>query len=194
MKTIVKIFSIAILFLFSFFCAQDVFAHGDDARIEISSERLNPGGVLDVRGVGFEPEAEITLTLVGSQVEVPVGAMVADEEGHFHMTFPLPVDLAEGTYVIRGTSQDGHAIDSPQLAIWGSADLGSADGEPRAEDDGLLAPMPTVGVGVPTPLMSSAPPVESSLPDESSPIPYTWLALAVGIAVASILIVVLKKR
>src|SRR5512141_1135439 len=146
---------VIIVFLLSLWTVSPVSAHGDDARIEVSQVRLNPGSVLDIRGVGFEPETEVTLLLTGSQVNVPLGTATADMEGTFLLTLALPADLAEGTYVVRGTTNDDHSIDSPQLTIWGTADLGSMDGELREEDDALLAPMPTIAAGAPTPQMAS---------------------------------------
>lgn len=53
------------LLAFSLFSIQPVLAHGDEPRIEISVGRINPGGVIEVRGVDFEYEETATLALVG---------------------------------------------------------------------------------------------------------------------------------
>jgi hypothetical protein len=192
-KRISFLHSVVIVFLLLLLIVSPVSAHGDDARIEVSQVRLNPGSVLDIRGVGFEPETEVTLLLTGSQVNVPLGTATADMEGTFLLTLALPADLAEGTYVVRGTTNDDHSIDSPQLTIWGTAVMGSADGEPREEDDGLLAPMPTLAAGAPTPQMASVP-VKETVPAEESSVPYGWIGAAVGIALIALTILVLRLK
>lgn len=192
-KRISFVHSVVIVILLSLWIVFPVSAHGDDARIEVSQVRLNPGSVLDIRGVGFEPETEIALLLTGSQVDVPLGTAAADMEGTFLLTLVLPADLAGGTYVVRGTTNDNHSIDSPQLTIWGTADLGSADGELRDEDDGLLAPMPTIAAGAPTPQMASAP-IKESVPMEKSSAPYGWIGAALGLGFLAILILVLRFK
>jgi hypothetical protein len=98
----------------------------------------------------------------------------------------------EGEYVIQGVTDD-HTVDSPSITIWGTADLGSADAEPRAEDDGLLAPMPTIAAGAPTPMMASAPLAETA-PVENSMIPYAWIAAGVAIVLLAITLLVLRFR
>jgi hypothetical protein len=191
-KRISFLHSIVIVFLLALLVVSPVSAHGDDARIEVSQVRLNPGSVLDIRGVGFEPETEVTLLLTGSQVDIPLGTATADMEGTFLLTLALPADLAEGTYVVRGSTNDEHSIDSPQLTIWGSGDLGSADGELRDEDDGLLAPMPTLAAGVSTPQMASVP-VKEAVPEESS-VPYGWIGAAIALGLIAITILFLRFR
>lgn len=187
------IHSFVLILLFSLLTVRPVFAHGDDARIEISPERLNPGGVLEIRGVSFEPESQVTLFLVGPPGEISLGVVLADMEGLFQLALALPVDLAEGSYVVRGATDDDHSVDSPQLAIWGSADLGSADGESREEEDGLLAPMPTIGPGIATPVMASASGTGSSVPAENSTVPSAWIAAGIGIIVLSLILIKLKR-
>ena len=72
-----------ILSIFVLSLARPAFAHGDEPRLEISSDRLNPGGVIDVRGVDFEFEEVVTLALIGAEVEIPFGEVRADTEGIF---------------------------------------------------------------------------------------------------------------
>ena len=125
-----------------------VFAHGDDPRLEISPEFVNPGGAVDVRGVDFEPEESITLMLINPQTAIPLGGIIADVEGVFLITVPLPVDLTEGTYTFLAITDD-HNITSPELTVQGSPIYGGESGQGlRDEDDPLLAPMPTFAPGV----------------------------------------------
>jgi len=178
MKT--KPFRFLPVVLLAFLLVQPVSAHGDDPRIEINTDKLNPGSVLDIRGVDFEFEEAVTLSLSGAQTEIPFGTVLADVEGVFLLSITLPVDLPEGTYVIRATTDD-HKVESPQIVVSGAAIMeGGGQGE-RAEDDGLLAPMPTYAPGVSSTPIPQAVAVESEpAPDSSSPLLFGTIA-AIGI-------------
>lgn len=126
-----------------------VFAHGDEPRLEISADRMNPGGVIEVRGVDFEREELITLMLVGSKTAIPIGEIAADVDGIFLQAVILPVDLTEGAYNFLAITDD-HNITSPDLTIQGPAIMneeGGGQGQ-REDEDPLLAPMPTFAPGV----------------------------------------------
>ncbi|HEX9838326.1 MAG TPA: hypothetical protein VGA72_03215 [Anaerolineales bacterium] len=144
-----RIFIIVTLtFCLGFLQAFVVFAHGDEPRLEISVERMHPGGVVEVRGVDFEFEELISLALIGHEFEYPLGEITADTDGIFLHIVTLPTDLTEGSYNFRAITDD-HEILSPALLIQGSAIISEAGGQgERDEDDGLLAPMPTFAPGV----------------------------------------------
>lgn len=140
-KTLIRfVQSILIPILLGF--AQPVLAHGDEPRLEISVDRVNPGSVVDVRGVDFEPEESILLALVSEGLELQVAEAIANEEGVFLQIVSLPVDLLEGEYHFRATTDD-HQILSPVLLVQGSALLEETSEPVREDDDALLAPMPT---------------------------------------------------
>ena len=168
--------SFSILFLL--FCfASPVFAHGGDPRLEISADRLSPGSALDIRGVDFEFEEKVTLDLVGPHGVTPFGTVLADTEGIFLLTITLPSDLAEGTYVLRATTDD-HQLESASITVSGSADTGQ--GEQRELEEPLLAPMPTAAAGVATsvpPVAAVSEPVEA----QRSSAWLLWTAGALGI-------------
>jgi hypothetical protein len=134
---------------FASWFAQPALAHGGEPRLEISPGRASPGGVVDIRGVDFEFEEQISLALIGPDFEVAMGELTADSEGAFLQTVTLPVELKEGTYHFRAITDD-HQIQSPAILVSGPAILNEGGGQgERGEDDGLLAPMPTsVPVGV----------------------------------------------
>ena len=90
--------SAIIIILFSLFIVPVASAHSTQPRLEINVERLNPGGIVDVRGVSFGMEESVTLTLISSSAEIPLGEMPSDAEGEFLHIAVLPSDLAEGTY------------------------------------------------------------------------------------------------
>ena len=136
-----------LIILFSFFIVPVALAHGDEPRLEISVEKLNPGGVIEVRGVDFELEELVALDLIGSDFELPLGEVTADVEGVFVQIVTLPMDLQEGTYNFRATTDD-HDILSPSFLVWGMAVLEVEEEGQREEEDGLFAPMPTFSAGV----------------------------------------------
>ena len=188
----IKIFPLISIILLAFLLVRPVSAHGDDPRIEINTDRLNPGSVLDIRGVDFEFEEIVTLSLIGTQTEIPFGTVLADVEGVFLLTITLPVDLAEGTYVIRATTDD-HVAESPQIVVSGAAVVeGGGHGE-RDEDDALLAPMPTYAPDVSSTPIPQAAAVESEPIQSSSSNPLLLGAIA-GIGVILVLAYIRIKR
>lgn len=141
-------FIFAIIVTLGLSIVSPVSAHGRTPRLEISIERINPGGVVDIRGVEFDYEEVVTLYLERQGIVIQLGQIVADLEGIFVHTFVLPADLPAGTYTIRGVT-DHHDVLSPALTVDGPAIQSEGGGQGgRDEDDGLLAPMPTYAPGV----------------------------------------------
>ena len=135
-------------FIVALWSVTPVLSHGDEPRVEISSDRITPGGVIEVRGVDFEREELVTLMLVNQSTTIPFGEVTADTEGIFLQVVTIPVDLSEGTYNFLAITDD-HNVTSPDLAVQGPPILAEGEGGqgPRDEDDGLLAPMPTYPPG-----------------------------------------------
>lgn len=168
-------------------------AHGSEPRLEINVERINPGGVLDVRGVEFDYEQSVILYLERTGIVVQLGEVVTDLEGVFLHVVVLPTDLPEGVYNIRAVTSH-HDVLSPALRVQGSPILeeGGGQGE-RDEDDGLLAPMPTFVPGLSsTPLPQTAVLEPPASKGSSTTLIYSILAGVVILALLSIRI--LKKR
>jgi hypothetical protein len=128
-------------------------AHGGEPRLELSADRAFPGGTIEVRGVEFEPEEEVHLSLLRPGIDFPQENLVADSEGGFTHIVLLPPDLPEGDYAFRAVT-DGHEVLSPSFSVVGAAQ--EQGGGQREQEEGLLAPMPT-----PPP---PAPAAEPSLP------------------------------
>lgn len=151
MKTNFRYSLFIIILLITLCFVRPVLAHGGEPRLEISLEKLNPGGVIDLRGVDFESEELISLVLIGSGVEIQFDEITADSEGIFLQIITLPADLPEGTYYFRAVTDD-HEILSPEILIQGSAIINKAiEGQRDEEDEPLFAPMPTFVPGaVPT--------------------------------------------
>jgi hypothetical protein len=183
----VQYFLITAVFILALSAAHPVQAHGGEPRLEISAERLNPGAVLDVRGVEFGYDDVVTLALIGSEAEIALGEITANAEGEFKKIVVLPYDLVEGTYYFRGTTTH-HWVMSPPFTVWGTAiEEGGGQG-PRDEDDGLLAPMPTFAPavasgGVSQPVAQPAP-REASISNRNSTVFVVLGLLMMGILVA----------
>jgi hypothetical protein len=187
-----RCFSFAIIIILALTFVHPSLAHGGEPRLEINVERINPGGVLDVRGVEFDYEQSVTLYLERTGIVVQLGEAVTDLEGVFLHVVVVPTDLPEGVYNIRAVTSH-HDVLSPALTVQGSPILGEGGGQgARDEDDGLLAPMPTFAPGVSsTPLPQTAalePPVSTR---SSTTLIYSILAGLVILALLSIRI--LKK-
>jgi hypothetical protein len=136
----------AIIILLSLFVVFPVLAHNRIPRVEISIDRLHPGEVVDVRGVSFGMDDSVTLTLIGSGVDVSFGEIIASGEGEFTYIAVIPPDLGEGTYYFRAVTSH-HFVLSPPLTVWGTVFTEGGGQGPRDDEDGLLAPMPTYPPG-----------------------------------------------
>jgi hypothetical protein len=165
-----NIVSLFIVVLLSLFVVPDASAHSGRPRLEINVERIQPGGVLDVRGVEFDYEQTVTLYLERKGILVQLGEAVTDLDGVFLQIIVLPVDLPEGVYNVRAVTSH-HDVLSPALTVRGFPILSEGGGQgEREEDDSLLAPMPTFVPGISsTPLpQATALEMEVSRPKSTS--------------------------
>lgn len=184
------VLSVTIVLALSLFFVPVVSAHNLEPRVEISIDRLNPGGVVDVRGVSFDMDEPVTLTLIGPGVEIALGEVVSDAEGVFLHIVQLPVDLAEGTYYFRAVSTH-HFVLSPPLTVWGTTITEGGGQGPRDEDDGLLAPFPTYPPAVATVPVHQAPVAAVPAPTWTQ----NWIALIASMLVGIILVFgILRKK
>lgn len=180
MKTLTfRFFLIALVFALALSFASPASAHGDEPRLEINAEKVSPGGVIEVRGVDFEMDELITLDLVGPNVTIPLGEFVADVEGVFSQIVTLPMDLKEGSYTFRATTDD-HIIESPAFVVWGMAIIENGEDSQRTDEDPLLAPMPTYAPGV---SITPVPVVEALDTQVASGSAFPWLPVIVGAAI-----------
>lgn len=183
-KIIFKSLLSILALLFVLPLAETASAHGGEPRLEISGQNFYPGSALDIRGVDFEFEEEISLALIGFQVEAPLGVIVSDSEGIFQLTVTLPVNLTEGIYIIRATTDD-HVVESLQISVSGTAAV--EDGNQREQEEPLLAPMPTYAPDViPTTQSAIQPAITTaeSAPDRNSLATILAVLLGMGILAA----------
>lgn len=174
--------------LSALFVTSSASAHGGEPRLEISAERLSPGETLQIRGVDFEYDQEVNIALIGNQIDISLGTLIADAEGVFIQNVLLPGSLAEGIYVVRARTYD-HVVISPPIKIWGAAITNQEDTGIRDQSDVQLGPLPTF-----PPAAAATVPVQPiSAPVEASPISSGWganvlvlIALIVLVAVATL--------
>lgn len=180
--------SFVIVLLVSLFVVPRASAHGRTPRLEISAERMNPGGVLDIRGVEFDYEELVTLYMERQGIVVSLGEVNADLEGIFIHTIVLPSDLPAGEYTIRGVTEH-HDVLSPIFSVQGAAISNEGGGQgQRDDDDGLLAPMPTYAPGVvpgATLQTENSQPAQETPTSARNPVMLLALILLVGILVVA---------
>ncbi len=164
---------IIVLILLIFFQFRSAFAHATEPRLEINIDRIMPGGIIDLRGVAFDYEEVISITLIGGQSELPFGEIIADTEGIFLHIVTLPIELAEGTYYFRGVTTH-HYVLSPALTVQGNAILPEGEEERWEEEDYLPFPIPTYPPGV---IPGLAPGSTQSIPVEATPVTASELNL-----------------
>jgi len=180
------------LFLLSLLFAQPAFAHGNEPRLEISMERLNPGGVVEVRGVDFDYDEPVVLSLTRSEIRIPLVEVTADAEGVFTQIIVLPVDLPAGEYHFLARS-DHHMVTSPTITVSGAALLDQEDSGIRDQSDLQLGIVPTLAPGVSSTPLPTVAPIETT-PPETSTMPLVWFASGIGILLLFGLILLRVKR
>lgn len=179
------------LFLFALLSAQPALAHGGEPRLEISVERINPGGVVEVRGVDFDYDEPVVLSLMRSEIQIPLVEVTADGEGVFTQIIVLPTDLPAGEYNFRARS-DHHLVTSAIVTVWGVAVQDLEDSAIRDQSDVQLGPLPTFAPGVTsTPLPQTAALEPPASKENPTTLIYSILAGVVILALLSIRI--LKK-
>ena len=170
---------LTILVFFLAFCfAQTAFAHGDEPRLEISVDRINPGGLVEVRGVGFDYDEQLTLFIIRSNAQFDLIKVTTDEEGIFTQNIVLPTDLPAGDYNLLAKTEH-HIVTSPTITVWGTAIENQVDNGIQDQSDVQFDPLPTLAADAPTPMLSSVSPSAPQSPDKTSP-PFVWMALGLG--------------
>jgi hypothetical protein len=182
-KTLRALFYASAL-IFALCCVQPAFAHGTEPRLEISVERINPGGIVEVRGVDFDYEESVELSLMRSEIQIPlVIAVTADVEGVFTQVITLPSDLPVGEYNFRAKS-DHHLILSPSINVWGAAVESNEGNGIQDQSDVQFGPLPTFAPGVSsTPLPQTAALEPPASKESSSTLIYSIL---LGLAILAL--------
>jgi hypothetical protein len=179
-KILIQLLPYITVLIFASCLVQPAFAHAGEPRLEISVERISPGGTLEVRGVDFDYEELVTLSLMNVNVEIPLHAVTTDVEGTFTQIVVLPADLSPGEYNFQAKT-DHEAVTSPTLTVWGVAVEDQESNGIQDQSDVQLEPVPTSIVAVATVVSPAALP-ESNAPRRISFSPLIWI-IAAGIGI-----------
>lgn len=182
----------ASVFILALCCVQPAFAHGTEPRLEISVERINPGGLVEVRGVDFDYDEPVVLSLMRSEIQIPLIDVTADAEGVFTQIIVLPADLPGGEYKFRAKS-DHHLVMSPTFLVWGMAEQNQEDNSIRDQSDVQLGPVPTFAADVSSTPLPQASSMESPVSKGSSAA-LTYSILLGAVILALLGVGILKRR
>ncbi len=120
-----------------------VTAHGGGPALLLEPDRVNPGGVLTVRGEDLGADEPIKFRVVGTAGAIDVGEMTADPVGHLTVALRVPAEMPVGVYALEAYQASGIRIANAPVFVEGPPIL---DGEGGAggkdEDDGLLIALP----------------------------------------------------
>jgi hypothetical protein len=172
-----------ILQLFVFAFPHQIFAQAALPQIALSVSEASPGATIEVEGGRFDPDAIVSFYLFHSGGQVQLGGVLADDHGEFLSSVFLPLSLEPGSYEFHAIDENNRVTAAP-LAIIADVSGQAQDGQ-RAEDDLLLAPMPTYTsptLAAPTAAMPASP--VSAQPRSSIP----WALVAAGAAGAALVV------
>lgn len=190
-KSLRSIFYASVLIL-ALCCVQPAFAHGTEPRLEISVERINPGGLVEVRGVDFDYDEPVVLSLMRSEIQIPLIDVTADAEGVFTQIIVLPADLPAGEYKFRAKS-DHHLVMSATFLVWGMAEQNQEDNSIRDQSDVQLGPVPTFSADVSSTPLPQATAMVSPVPKRTSTA-VTYSILLGAVILALLGVGMLKRR
>ena len=144
--------------------------HEGSARLILEPDRVNPGGVVVVRGEDLGADNEMSVALVGSAGRAPLTSVTSDGEGHFSVAVQIPADAPVGVYALEAVTDAGAGLNAV-LFIEG-APIPAGDGGPRGRDEPVLVVLPEDWQqSLASPLASLRPLVAP--PNEAAPAPAT---------------------
>ncbi len=186
-----KLFSFIFVLTLVLCFPQRASAHSGEPRLEISLERINPGGTVEIRGVDFDFEESVTLSLISTNIEIPLNELTTDVEGIFTQSVVLPADLPVGEYNFRAQT-DHEVVMSSTLTVWGVAVEDQESNGIQDQSDVQFEPMPTPIPGAAT----AIPPVvsqENNMPRQGAPGFLIWTTAGIGIIVILGLVIRFKR-
>ena len=104
--------------------------------------RVNPGGVVVVRGDNVATDDPVRIDLVAGGRGSELATAITDGEGHFTVGAAIPPDTAVGRYTIEVTGLSGVRM-SVDLLMEGAPIYDGQNGAPPGRDEGLPT-MPSV--------------------------------------------------
>jgi hypothetical protein len=172
--------AIAIAAALGFPGAIPVAAHGE-LILQLGSERVAPGGVVEVRGdLGMGNTVQIVLISKADGSRRLIATLADFEEGHFQQYVTIPPDVAAGDYLVEAGT-DVVTVRAP-LAIVGSAPVEGGDRPDQGEP--LIVPNPTAGVGGALATQAAGAPLGGVV--VGTPVREAWPLPPIGIAVVAV--------
>jgi len=167
-------------------------AHEGGPRLILEPNRVNPGGVVLVRGEDLGLDEAMQVSLVGDAGKADLTAVTTDGQGHFTVAVTMPTDVPVGTYAIQAVTASGMTIQN--LVHLEGAPIIDQGGAPPGQDEGFPAQPGASGspaaAPVVAPVVSAAPVASGGSPlrpladpagtGEVDLVPVVALALAVG--------------
>jgi hypothetical protein len=99
---------VAVTLLSAALGARAASAHfGAEAWIFVPLDHINPGQMFEVVAADLTPNASVSLTMTRDATSVSLGEAVADAEGHFTTTLPLPTEFPSGYAQLVAVAADG---------------------------------------------------------------------------------------
>lgn len=118
-------------------------AHDGIARLILEPDRVNPGGVVVIRGEDLGADDIMQIALIGSAGRTELTTVTSDGQGHFTVAIEVSRDAPPGVYAIEAT---GQATLTVPLFVEG-APVSNGDGAPPGQDEGLPAVIPSFAFG-----------------------------------------------
>ena len=107
-----------------------------------SAGQVSPGSVLTIRGSGFSPGEQVTVSLDGSAASL--ATVTADDQGQVEAVVQIPQDVLLGPAVVRLVGSDSTAVTEVSLEV-AARDTASTGGPPLPM---LAAGLALLGVAV----------------------------------------------
>ena len=142
-KKTLRVLFCASAFIVAVCCVHPALANGTEPRLEISVERISPGGIVELRGVDFDYDELVVLSLTRSTIQIPLNEVTADAEGTFTQVIVLPADLPIGEYNFRARSEH-HMVLSPTINVWGAPVENNEGTGIQDQSDLQFGPIPTL--------------------------------------------------
>ncbi|MDO8483960.1 MAG: hypothetical protein Q7S35_03315 [Candidatus Limnocylindrales bacterium] len=119
-----------------------VSAHGGVATLQLGSERINPGGTLEVVG-DMTTDGSIALILIADAdgAARPMATLAAGDDGHFQAFVVIPGDVPEGSYTV--SAGNGVDLTRAPIVIAGVRVPEGEQGQLPGQDEALAGALPS---------------------------------------------------
>ena len=150
------------------------------ATLQLGSERVNPGGTLDLLGdMTAEGSVEITLVADADASTRLLGTVEADRDGHFRSFLTVPGDLAGGSYsvIARTATEEARA----PIVIAGTQIAGEEGQQPGQDEAFVGGASPPPAGGSPAAIAATPRSLAPAQPSQPANQPMTVLVVAIAV-------------